>query len=167
MFHVHIRSKSWILKLLDIVLFICQLDSFAYCVQIFYSHLDFSNSFFFHYTQFLLYVSIMTLNTYKFRYFIFYCWIAAVIIMKYCTPLSRFIAWSIAFLDSINVIQSCLGKDSVSESEKLPNHFKIDIAFILLVFVFFEVLHWVTKHIFWASKAKPLKFICFLWKDHL
>lgn len=87
--------------------------------------------------------------------------------MKYCTPLSRFIARSIAFLDAINEIQSCLGKDSISESEKLPNHSKIDIAFILLVFVFFEVLHWVTKHIFWASKAKPLQFICFLWKDHL
>lgn len=49
----------------------------------------------------------------------------------------------------------------------MPNHSKIDIAFLLLVFAFFRIWHLVTKDKLRASKAKPLKYICFLLKGDL
>lgn len=72
-----------------------------------------------------------------------------------------------SLLYPINGTQSSLGKDAAPGGEKLSNQFKIDIAFILLWFVFFAVFDWVTKAITWVSKARTLKYICFLWKGQL
>lgn len=65
---------------------------------------------------------------------------------------------------------SCLGDDSAPGSENMPNHSKINIAFLLLVFAFFNVLghqshildlkgEAIKAHLFFVERAPQVSII--------